>query len=230
MTNVIDKMRDNPGAISDRDLKTAIQRLQTSLQANMDGATETERPRVATDAHAKALSELERGDFPLRHRNGLESMTGPGLARAKSLIPRAKRDSMFLLAGTRGNGKTQLATYLAYQRRVAHGKPAGRYIKALNLFEALKESWGSRKTEDSILRPYRSAGLLVIDEIHERGESDWENRKLVNLLDHRYDRMLVTILLGNIEAGRAEAELSPSIISRMKETGGVIECDWPSYR
>jgi DNA replication protein DnaC len=107
---------------------------------------------------------------------------------------------------------------------------AGKYIKALDLFEALKETWSNRSSEDSIMRPYRQCGMLVIDEIHERGESEWETRKLVNLIDHRYDRMLVTLLVGNIAPNEVTARLSPSIVSRMKETGGIINCDWPSYR
>ena len=229
INTVIDRMRDNPQAVADPAVKAALESLKATADANATPSVNSEA-RGALDVERKALSELEGGEYPKRHREGLKSMTGPGLKKAEELLPKVKKDAMLLLAGTRGNGKTQLATYLAYHRRLTHGLTAGKYIKALDLFEALKETWSNRSSEDSVMRPYRQCGMLVIDEIHERGESEWETRKLVNLIDHRYDRMLVTLLVGNIAPNEVTARLSPSIVSRMKETGGIINCDWPSYR
>jgi len=39
-----------------------------------------------------------------------------------------------------------------------------------------------------------------------------------------------TILTCNLGTEELAASLGPSIVSRMEEGGGVIECNWPSFR
>jgi DNA replication protein DnaC len=76
---------------------------------------------------------------------------------------------------------------------------------------------------------YRRVRYLVIDEFTDRGTSDWESRCLVNLIDHRYDDMLITVIIANLTETQI-AGINPSIFDRAKETGGIINCDWLSYR
>ncbi len=72
--------------------------------------------------------------------------------------------------------------------------------------------------------------LLVIDEIQQRGETEFENRLLAYLIDRRYGDMLDTILIGNLTPTALADSLDPSIVDRLRETGGIIECTWPSFR
>lgn len=139
---------------------------------------------------------------------------------------------MVVLAGDRGRGKTQIATWLAYQRGQA-GKRPGIYAKAFDLFSDVKAAWGKQavETEVRVMDRYKNAPFLVIDEAHERGETDWENRTLRNVLDHRYDADVPTVIIGNwpnLEA--IAASLGASITDRITETGGVVWCKWDSYR
>lgn len=39
-----------------------------------------------------------------------------------------------------------------------------------------------------------------------------------------------TLIISNQDVSALTASLGPSTVSRMRETGGVIECDWESYR
>jgi len=70
----------------------------------------------------------------------------------------------------------------------------------------------------------------VIDEIGKRGDTDWENNLLFHLLDKRYQDMTDTIVLANLTAEEMAKSLGPSLSDRMSETGGLIECTWPSRR
>lgn len=103
-----------------------------------------------------------------------------------------------------------------------------------DLIAEIKQTWsdGGRNvgTESDILAKYRKAKYLVLDEFHERGASDWEQRTINNILDHRYDAMLVTVIIANLSRQDFQTQISPSIRSRAEETGGLIVCDWPSYR
>ncbi len=74
------------------------------------------------------------------------------------------------------------------------------------------------------------AGLLVIDEFQERGESEWENRIICNLLDKRYATRRPTILIGNYTVDEMKAALSPSVKDRMREGGRAFVFDWGSFR
>lgn len=193
-----------------------------------------EDPSPETDSQYTGLKLRESG-FPERHIRQLASgLHGPGAERAQILLPRVMSgDTMLLLIGDRGPGKTQMATWWAAQR-IAGGLSPGRYIKCADLIGEIKATWhdGGRSigTEQDVLRKYHRTKFLVIDEFHERGGSDWESRCLVNIIDHRYDAMLATILIANLTEDQAGKEINPSILSRANQTGGVVLCDWPSYR
>jgi DNA replication protein DnaC len=185
----------------------------------------------AIDAPRVIVRELGES-WPERHRAKLADMAGPSLERARKLLPLAMSGGMIVLAGDRGRGKTQMATWLAWQRGKA-GKKPGIYAKAFDLFAAVKGTWGRNATEaeGKALARFKQASFLALDECHERGETDWENRTLRNVLDHRYDACLPTLLIGNWPTAEdIGASLGASITDRITETGGVVWCRWESYR
>ncbi len=191
------------------------------------------RQREETVAIAEALVKSK---YPRRHRESLGGMYGPSLEKAKELLPRVLADDcLIILFGERGPGKTQMATWLAAQR-VKAGRSSGVYAKCADIFEEIKRTWAdggkSVGTEHDVLQRYRTTQFLVIDEVHEisGAKSDWNQRVLINILDHRYDARRATILIANFAEDKLEDEINPSILSRAVETGGSVNCDWPSYR
>jgi DNA replication protein DnaC len=134
------------------------------------------------------------------------------------------------LTGGRGNGKTQMGVDLIL-RVTRQGKPA-MFTTAQRVFMAFKGSFdqGSRQTEIQVLDGFRRPALLVIDEVGRRSESEWENRTLFELLNARYGDMTDTVMTCNLDRAALAESLGPSISSRMKEGGGIIECDWESFR
>lgn len=223
------------------DLELELKKLGTNIVGNR----ETVKPGP-TASQVDAILK-ERG-FPKRHRERLLSgLQGPSLERAQSLMERITGgDCLLMLFGERGPGKTQMATWWAAKliRAKFAGKEefnpsassqwSGYYRKTADLISEIKTTWhdGGKTvgTEDDLLKKYKTVKFLVLDEFHEKGSSDWEARTLVNMIDHRYDSMLVTVLIANLSEAQAREQINPSILSRAEETGGLVRCDWPSYR
>lgn len=138
------------------------------------------------------------------------------------------------LLGNRGTGKTQIAVSVIH--RACQGLMTARYIKALDLFRHVRRAYtptmrGERgESEADLIDTLIKYDLLVIDESHQRGETDFEQNTLTNLLDHRYDARRCTILIANQTKAEFAAAVGDSITSRIHETGDALVCDWPTYR
>lgn len=142
-----------------------------------------------------------------------------------------RRTSLLVaLLGDRGCGKTQLA--VAVLRAACSSLVPCRYVVAADLFRELRCSFrDGGPSELEVLAPYRSAGVLVIDELHERAHSDFERREFVNLIDHRYRECRPTLLISNEQVSAFEEAVGPSVASRINEVGEAIICEgWPNFR
>lgn len=197
------------------------------------------------------MAKWAAAGFPLRHRERIEEAakvprsTTDGWHIERSGQARVARDAAWkalqprggcvVLLGTRGTGKTQLAVELALQaaRNGLGGFNGGQAYHVLSeLFRAEKRTFG-RDTESPRTSPIDSASaveLLVLDEIQERFESEWEDRELAMLFDRRYREVRRTILVGNLALKDAPSKLPASIWSRLVECAVVLECNWASFR
>lgn len=131
------------------------------------------------------------------------------------------------LVGTRGNGKTQLGVELmkhAAEKRLQ----SSRFLTAVEFFMATKATYGRQDlSESDVLGLYCKPALLVIDEIGRRADTPWENNLLFELLNRRYNDLKDTVLIANLTPAAFAASVGPSIVRRMNESGGVVECYWP---
>lgn len=180
-------------------------------------------------ADLRAKSLLDAAGVPCRH-GGLSERRGDAwLALRDRLESRAGSGYIALLTGPRGTGKTQLAADLIASRcRSGH---SARYVKAMDFFLAVKATFdGGSQTQRDVLRGFGRPELLVIDMVHVRGETSWEDQLLTHLVDERYDAGLDTILVSNLTESEFVKSVGEDIASRANETGGVIVCDWESFR
>ena len=184
---------------------------------------------------------------PERHRMKVGRCTGAEWIR---FFEKIKSDLgtgfLFVLIGDRGVGKTQLAVQIIHEQIEATvaqyladpydpiKKPSGRsgrYCEALEFFMDLKAVYASKqKSEKQVITEYAAPRVLVIDEFTVRGETKWEENLLCAILNKRYAAMKDTILIGNCAPGEVAGHLGASVVSRVCETGGVIECKWQSFR
>lgn len=145
------------------------------------------------------------------------------------LVSRIGEGFLVALVGQRGTGKTQLAQQ-SVMAACGLRRPA-LYCRAMEIFLELRATYRTEgAAELTVINRFRDPLLLVIDEVQDRGETDWENRVLNHLIDCRYGDMKDTILIANLVPSALKDNLGPSVFDRLIETGGVIECKWESYR
>lgn len=185
--------------------------------------------------------------FPERHLVRVRSETWPLAAEgsnaerwgrtARLLLRQLGKGSLIGLVGQRGPGKTQMAvcvaaTFKSLNVRRNDRYTIVRYTTAGDLFRSVKATFKHEtETEKSLFDAMCKPDLLIIDEAHERAETQWENTWLTNLIDARYATTKHdTILIANTKASAIEQTLGRSIVDRMRETGAVIECNWASFR
>ncbi len=172
-----------------------------------------------------------RAKVPRRHTMLQDvSPDSPWLVELEKILARCGTGYLACLVGVRGVGKTQLA-----QRAIAQSVAVGRsalYCRAMDLFLHIRSCFGDKpaQTEREVLREYRAPKLLVIDELQERKSSEWEKYTLTNIVDSRYMDLWDTIIIANLTPRSLRESLGASIVDRMRETGGIIECDWGSFR
>ena len=147
-----------------------------------------------------------------------------------------KDGSIFILTGKRGVGKTQMAVCLA--RLICLNQLPAHYLRASDMYLCLKSTFDGEGSEMGFMHQWTvkptgsnsGAQLLIIDEMHDRSGSDWEDRILNQVVDRRYGNCLDTVLITNETRTNIAKTIGPSIVSRADETGGIIECLWDSYR
>jgi len=138
--------------------------------------------------------------------------------------------------GQRGTGKTQGAIAMAEEACILaerRGNVTRRpvlYTKAVELFLVIRSAYGGDKTEQYAIRPFLECGLLVLDEVQERGGTEWEDRILNYVIDKRYDFQRDTILISNLTTGDFAKNVGASILSRIVEKGRVYTFKLPSFR
>lgn len=187
-----------------------------------------------------------RNGWPERVIQARSETTGGEWKAAYALAaPVVESGGIVVLHGTRGTGKTRMAGELArdiqFPFDVSKGTPTGvpiekrrtaLYRTAMSFFTEIRSTYrkNAEESESQIIERLGLSGLLVIDELQERGESAFEDRLLTHLIDQRYGAMLPTILICNLTKEQLFQTVSPSVADRIAENGIRLECNWPSYR
>jgi DNA replication protein DnaC len=233
------------------DMNQVITDFNESIHAMKPDVNYTHRPAPEPHGPAKPVltqigHTVPRIGFPARHEHSDELYGHEWQTAYQTALAIVESGGIVIAYGRRGTGKTQMACELAKHARFPNSEKPRRewamqshpeyrpaiYVKAMEIFIDLKNGYGRPKepSEKDIVDKLSSAAFLVIDEAHVRGETKYEDDKLTHIMDKRYDAMLPTMLITNVTRQDFAAQLSPSIISRIRETGGGIECNWASYR
>jgi len=173
-----------------------------------------------------------------RHINRIENTHDGWKAASKKARSLMGNGSVIALVGQRGTGKTQLAAAMigeTIKQNVDDTWGADPkwtcYMTATQFFMRVKASYdGSRENEPAIIKDLLRPPILVIDEVHERKCSPWEDSLLITLLDTRYGHEKDTVLISNQTPEDFISNVGPSIADRMNEGGGIIEMNWQSFR
>lgn len=147
---------------------------------------------------------------------------------AERLSVALSKPTLIALIGPRGPGKTWLGC-AAVLDSCRQRKPAV-YLDALDYLIRLKETYGTPARESDVERRYLTSWLLVLDEMHERGDTAWEDRMLTRLINKRYAAGLATVMISNDGEKEFEQRIGLSIADRIADDGDVIRCNWQSLR
>lgn len=208
----------------------------TAEQSAAWAAERDERLRRAREEERRKWCQnlWKSATLPQRHKEIAEqlatSATGPWRTTLDELTEKLGTGFIIALLGTRGTGKTQLATTLIY-RACAMGRPSA-YYKAAQLFRLFRSTYRdhSDQTEQQIFDQLVRYKLLIIDEAHERAESPFEQRVLTQVVDERYDAKMDTLFISNETRETFAEAIGDSVVSRIHECGKAVECNWPSFR
>lgn len=145
------------------------------------------------------------------------------------LLAKLGTGMLVCLVGAWGSGKTLMAGQLL--REVCNrGWYKPRIYNAMTIFRKLRAAFDGGPSEESRLKEFASYSLLVIDEADKRGNTEYEDQRLVEIVNLRYGRMNDTILISNLSPKDFAASVGGAVIDRARQCGGIIECQWPSYR
>jgi DNA replication protein DnaC len=211
-----------------------------------------EMPIIEPETIAHKIADPQRAnhpmvDFPERHARELTLRGDEWQAAYAKALSIAESGGIIVAWGKRGTGKTQIAYQIARNAtlRDTHFPQEWKdrfalpvktrpcvYTKAMDIFMRMKNGFSrpDQPSELEIINGLIDAAFLVIDEAHVRGETKYEDDKLTHIIDKRYDAMRPTMLITNLTNKDFAAQLSPSILNRIEEIGGGIECNWESFR
>ena len=184
--------------------------------------------------------------FPKRYENAPEAIGAEWMAHYRRGLATVDSGGIVVMYGAHGTGKTRMAWEIARKctpqdSSYATGglgwsssrkeRPAI-YTTAVGLFLEIRDTFrqDSEASEMQVVKKHTDAGLLVIDEMQERGETEFEDRKLTTIIDARYANERPTILITNYTREKLASTLSPAILDRIRENGCGLHFDWTSYR
>ena len=163
-------------------------------------APDYRRPYDDTSHHP--LSSLEHlrnrtfANFDLRgseklERNALESLN----AAYKAAIAFAEKPSGWLvLLGGYGCGKTHLAAAIANQQSEKGYPPI--FVMVTDLLDHLRATFAPENPAryDRVFDQVRAAPLLILDDLGAQAMTPWVKEKLYQLINHRYNAELPTVI------------------------------------
>ena len=149
-------------------------------------------------------------------------------AYAAALAFAEQPDGWLLLTGGYGCGKTHLAAAIANQR-LEEGQSAI-FVVVPDLLDHLRTTFGpnSEASYDQLFDEVRNTSLLILDDLGVQSATPWAQEKLFQILNHRYNGQLPTVLSTN----QRMEDLDQRLRSRLQDMNLVqhIQIRAPDYR
>jgi DNA replication protein DnaC len=215
-----------------------LDRLDSRLRARLDDRRLVFQ--IAVETEGMAAGELLLAELPegLRTRtfDNFEVGTNASLRQALMLAWEfaGAPQGWLVLHGTVGCGKTHLAAAIKNELN-AHGTPSGFEIVP-DLLDQLRQTYApsSDVTYDQRFEAIRNAPVLILDDYGAHSSTPWAEEKLFQLLNHRFNARLPTVVTTNLAISDAMASAPPQelrIFSRLldPELSRVVHIDAPPF-
>lgn len=206
------------------------EKAQAAKAAAAKAKAEAEAAEEAAKRAAKARERIERiiGQSGVgarfRNRNFDKFLTGPlnepafkiakGYADNFDTLrrdPTGQEKNGLLFTGPKGTGKTHLAAAIANQLMVA-GVPVifATMIDLLAKIKASFERHGAEATEDELMRLYKTADLLIIDDMGKEQPTEWALTKIYQIINARYEDYKPVIITSNYTTDELVRRMTPA--------------------
>jgi DNA replication protein DnaC len=174
---------------------SALQRLGAGLSAELLASMTFE----TFDPHGMAVDE-----------EGVQNLA-KALLLARTFAQQP--DGWLVFMGDPARGKTHLAAAIANACQAR--SQAAYFVVVPDLLDHLRATYSpdSRVTYDELFEAIRAAPLLVLDDLGAQSSTPWAQEKLFQILNHRYNARLPTVITTNL----ALEEFEPRLSSRMQD-------------
>ena len=137
----------------------------------------------------------------------------------------AEPSGWLLLAGPAGCGKTHLAAAIA-NARLASGEPVV-FVVVPDLLDHLRAAFApsSAVRYDELFESVRETALLVLDDLGTQSSTAWAQEKLFQLLNHRYNSQLPTVVTTNFRPEELDERLRTRLLDPTLTTLCIVD-DW----
>lgn len=136
-----------------------------------------------------------------------------------------KRGGGFIIAvGLWGTGKSHLAA--ATMKAVG----GGAFITEHDLIAELRKTYETNSGQDKMVEKYRTAKVLVLDELSPEVKGADVSPLLYRVLGYRHDHNLLTVITSNDDLNTILGILGPKLKDRMRENYTVANFTWASHR
>jgi DNA replication protein DnaC len=146
--------------------------------------------------------DWKRANLPLEQRQNLEMAFRLAVDFARS------PDGWLVFQGINGCGKTHLAAAIV-NYRYQHGKPA-LFVVVPDLLDHLRSTFSpdSKTSYDRLFESVKSTPLLVLDDFGEQTTTPWAQEKLYQVINHRYNARLATVITTSCSLEEIETRVS----------------------
>ena len=133
-------------------------------------------------------------------------------------------ENLFLI-GRPGTGKNHLAVSI-----IREWTGERKILKLAEMIRDIRQAYSAHTNEQSDIERYASMDLLALNEVGIQFGTDAERNLLFEVLDLRYENMLPTLLVSNLNVQGIKEFVGGRVIDRLLENGTVLEFTWESYR
>lgn len=185
--------------------------------------------RLGSGLSAELLSRMTFETFdPQGMAVGDEGVQNLGRALQLAQSFARQPDGWLVFNGLPGCGKTHLAAAIANARQ-ARGESVY-FVVVPDLLDYLRATYSpdSRVTYDELFENVRNAPLLVLDDLGAQSSTAWAQEKLYQLMNHRYNGRLPTVITTNLTPDEFDDRLSSRMLDQRVSTCFSIQV--PPYR
>jgi len=146
------------------------------------------------DSKRVNLPEEQRQNLGMAHRLAVDFAESP--------------EGWLIFQGVNGCGKTHLSSAIV-NYRYQHKKPA-LFVVVPDFLDHLRSTFGpdSKTSYDQLFEAVRSTPLLILDDFGEQATTPWAQEKLYQVINHRYNARLGTVITTSCSLDEIETRIS----------------------